>query len=243
MSRQADNIHPVPATAYIGAYWGPREQDLDECADRLELVLADLSRLDGLFAEWYLKGKSRADASQRRVSHDRSDLLALLNAGRQRKDFGGEVMPSLGYHAAMWNRKDASVSLSVACGAQSPVTPNSFIIRLSHEAVDALSDSSQVVVEAMKSVINAWDPDWATLVSHELSDQQDGLEQAGLLAGWITYVKDAHQYEGLPPAARLERWDPGDAIVLAQPFQPIEPDHLLSVQHAAAPRLLSRSAQ
>lgn len=81
----------VPDSAFIGAYWGPRGEPVEACADRLERMLRGFSDADPLLADWYLKGATRTKALQRRVARDRSTLRDLLSGHRHRTDFGGDV--------------------------------------------------------------------------------------------------------------------------------------------------------
>ena len=52
---------------YVGAYWGPRQESLDDCADRASRFLSGLVSLHPIFQSWYLQGASRSDGLKQGV--------------------------------------------------------------------------------------------------------------------------------------------------------------------------------
>ena len=102
----------------LGAYWGPREESLETCARRLVDCLQGLAEISPVFDGWYRKGASKAAASREPVGRDLKQLEDLLDSGRHRTDFGGDVMAELGLNAELWNRQtDRTAAWSVTCGA------------------------------------------------------------------------------------------------------------------------------
>ncbi len=46
-------------TYYAGAYWGPRKESPEECARRMEVMLAALSKSDPSFTRWFKPATQR----------------------------------------------------------------------------------------------------------------------------------------------------------------------------------------
>src|SRR5262245_42303313 len=99
---------------FLGAYWSPRRESLDQCTDRLLGFLHDLKTCDDTLVHWYQLGSSRAQALKNRVdTSDRVYFLELLRRRHRKRGF-----ENLGYSVDLWNGgdDDKAVGLSVTCG-------------------------------------------------------------------------------------------------------------------------------
>jgi hypothetical protein len=110
-----------------------------------------------------------------------------------RKDFGGEIIPELGFSAGLWNGRKAggqTASLAVTCGlaANNPHLMNSaalgFPSTLTYERNGALLDA------VFENAIRAFEPDWAWVGMHELRELQIGQIP---VFGIITFLSQ-HQF-------------------------------------------------
>ncbi len=144
--------------------------------DRAQAQLADardagaaaalrLEAVSPLLGTWYLRGGSRAAALREPVSRDAGTLERLLERGRNRRDFGGEVIEELGYSISMWNGKEEqAASLSVTCGGFSGRVGNVALVKASLAGDGRVGlDPEGFAVEGLRSLVEVWQPDWVTV--------------------------------------------------------------------------------
>lgn len=192
---------------YLGAYWGPRREDPEQCADRLSRCLVGLASDSELLDAWFPKANRRSKATGAPVSVDSSALAALFRSGQNRRDADGSPIAELGLSVALWNGDfKRAVGLSVKCGAWSPVVPNSFVLSLP-AADDGGSELYQpeTARTMMRAVIASWEPEWATWTSHALREVQQPEPGAPVL-GWATYLSSGRAVAevGLPQGVEVE---------------------------------------
>lgn len=183
----------VADRSYIGAYWGPRYESVDACADRLSRHLSSLSEVDPIFRQWFRKAGSRREAQGQRLDVSPGGLRGLLSAGRQQiPRHGGDVL-DLGYNIDIWNGSDAAAGLSVRCGSGARIagmTSNALMLSLPACAGDLEHDERPRhgdAASALIATVEAWRPAWCTWTSRELRKaQKPGPED--VVFGWVTYV-------------------------------------------------------
>ena len=173
---------------YLGAYWGARQESLDACAARLAALAKSLAGLHEDLSTWYRKGES-AETATAPVDLTGPDAATLLAGGQQRKDIGGEVMAELGFRAAVWNGRPRPVELSVTCGAYPGNRPTANVVLLKFPATDTAPDLYDPAIAggALRAVVDAFAPDWATFTTHALRNAQ-GAKPGDLTVGWLTYL-------------------------------------------------------
>lgn len=173
---------------YLGAYWGDRRESLSECADRLAQCLTALGEIDDLLQNWYLRGKSRTSATMP-VGLDPEVLGGLLAKGVNRRDVGGEVLDDLGFSIDLWNRARPAIAMGGTVGAHAVASGvvNSFTIELPTPNGEAERlfepGAAQRILE---SIVDAWEPAWATWTSARLRNLQYTTAPTPVL-GWMTY--------------------------------------------------------
>lgn len=227
MSADVQDVH-------LGIYWGPRPQAVSECAHGVLSLLERLEAVSPLLGTWYLRGRSRAAALREPVSRDAGTLERLLERGRNRRDFGGEVIEELGYSISMWNgEEEQAASLSVTCGGFSGRVGNVALVKASLVRDGRVGlDPERFAVEGLRSLVEVWQPDWGACLSDRLVDSQEN-EPGDIKVGWVTYVRGADDLgDDLPERARVEAWPGGNMISLGTPFDPISTDDLLAVRCA-----------
>ncbi|MEH0825755.1 MULTISPECIES: Imm52 family immunity protein [unclassified Micromonospora] len=175
---------------YVGAYWGPRAESATDCARRLARCLSHLGAAHPTLAAWFRKGKSRSAASGTPVATSDDALEAMLLGGRNRTDVGDHVITELGFRVSLWNKSAVPVSFSTTCGAYPATTSinNYFLLELPEpsEAAAELYDP-EIARFVFCSVVEAWDPEWATFASHSMRAAQGG-GPGRPVGGWMTYV-------------------------------------------------------
>lgn len=200
---------------YAGAYWPARAEDVEACADRLERFMHRLATVDPLLARWYHTGYSEASV-RRPFDACRPDLVAALLAGRNRRDSDRSVIEELGFSVGLWNgAPDASIGLRVSCGKSEPRLPNTVILELPKPlSVSATLSEDSTALSLVEAMVEAWEPDWATVTSDDLRDAQ-GPRRGGVVVGWMTYLSaDRGPFGELNDGYRIEPVGEGLAVIV-----------------------------
>ena len=204
---------------YVGAYWGPRGESVDQCAERLSRLLVSLGEIDPRLGSWFKTGGSRKAALKRPVDPSIDALQELLLAGRLRRDNEARsVMSELGFRAGLWNGQDVEVGLSVRCGspaAISGMTSNTLVMQLPLAEGEALAlYRREVALEVLRSVVTAWQPSWCTWTNDSLRSAQNA-QPGEVVAGWATYLADPDgvRTDRLPAKATTEPLGSGLLLV------------------------------
>ncbi len=177
----------------LGAYWGPREESAEECAERLHRYFLEIAQISDVFAAWFKKGYSRKQASQHQVDvSDRSQVLELIEAGRNRRDFGGEVIEELGFQIGLWNAQEAekSVGLRVMCGlyADIPGLSGNVVLLGFPARLDELGELG-TAKEVVAATVRCWEPEWAGVFSDDAMRSR-AFDALVPFIDWIVYVCD-----------------------------------------------------
>lgn len=219
---------------YSGAYWGPRQETLDACAERADAFMKGLCSLDPALATWYKTGRSRRDALRHQVSTEHDVLRKLLESGRHRRDFDRAVIEDLGYSMGLWNGQEPSVGLHIGCGMSSPYVTNAVVINLprSDEDLGALA-SAETARELMRLLVQCWDPEWSTLSSHDWREEQEAQPGEPVL-GWLTYLRWLTEPSALPPGVAVERLGQGSLITAAPELTTVSGSELRAMRQALA---------
>jgi hypothetical protein len=201
---------------YVGAYWGPRAELVDVCAEKLARQLASLASISPIFATWFEKGNSRNDALKRPIDPSHARLRELLIAGQQRTEVPPrEVMTALGFSASMWNGQDIGASLSASCSVTSARVPNVVLLKIPRPNGDAASlYRRESALGVVRSMVSVWEPQWCTWTGHLLRQAvQGGLDEIAI--GWATYVADTDGVDvgRLPAGVSLEALNGGLLVV------------------------------
>jgi hypothetical protein len=210
---------------YLGAYWGPRQESIGQCADRLAAFLEGLCDCDDAFAQWYEKGKSRKSALRKPFNfRANKNVLNILESGRHCRDLDRSVMDDLGFHVGLWNggTETHSVSISISCGlyCPNPHLRNSVVITLP-EDLGGLADKDRCV-RVLKIVADTWEPDWAGVIS-KASRNARAFNPAMPFVDWMFYInRIGIDRAKLPTAATASEIEGKGTVVIVQD-RPIDP--------------------
>ncbi len=179
---------------YVTAVWSPRKEVVDACAERFALSLRQLETIDTRFSKWlHVRRRGRVE-----VKPECALLKGLLLAGRNRTDFPPRrVIEELGFYASLMtdSKEDKErMGLSLNCGNYSSRV-------LSHCSIEFAPSGSlsyhsvplSVQIEVLKSLVQAWHPDWGAICSRTLREsmkKEYGIN-LGRSYGWITYVSQS----------------------------------------------------
>ncbi|MCG8421216.1 MAG: hypothetical protein MJE77_25120 [Proteobacteria bacterium] len=172
---------------FVGAYWSQRQESREESAKRIVLCLSLLKSQSELFAEWFMKARTKAAAFENPLSIDLDTVASTLRVDR--RDVGGEAMPELGFSLSVWNGKNASFTATV--GVYSPYVRNAVLLSFDESPTTFSADDWKALLEAM---IRAFEPDHAVVTSHEHLDRVGA--EAPWESGWFTYQRGGEIQEG-----------------------------------------------
>lgn len=208
---------------FLGAYWAPRKESLDECTSRVSCFLADLVASDESLADWYELGGSKKKALEKRADiGNKTYLRGLLKRGRHWTDMPPKrLMEDLGFSLGLWNGRDdpKSAGLHITCGLYCNRLANCVTLDLP-EDLGGLRDA-KAMSAVLAAAAGAWEPDWGCVASSEAMDRRR-FSATKPFVDWMLYVSDERLpiMPTLKPPATCERLPAGTLIVV----QPDPPD-------------------
>ncbi|WP_029116240.1 Imm52 family immunity protein [Mycobacterium sp. URHB0044] len=233
--------------AQLGAYWGARNEQAGQAAEKIARLLTVLSEVDPLLTGWRDQGLSKKAAqSQASVTTATDDLVRRLEAGRTRRADTDAAIEEFGYSVSWWTGRDKDAEnavLMVRIGKTSSKINNSVSLRLPEPTVAPGAYSIDGAKRILSAVIDIFEPDRAVWLNSELEKGQkepnrtlpDGSVAIGTIkgpaAGWATYLTgaDAARLDRslLPPAATLDLVGSGSLVTLGgDPANPLLNDVL-----------------
>lgn len=180
----------------LGAYWGPRPESSDQCADRLAECWRALADRHPALATWYLRADSER-AAHRPIETRREQLVELIESGRNRRDFTGDVIESLGFHVGAWN--GSQVSFGARLGGSTGTNHAVMEFAVPGGDVDGLLEP-QGAVAAVATFVNAFSPAWVTLRTIGHGRAQPRVKGLPMI-GWLTWLHEPEPRIPAGPAA------------------------------------------
>ncbi|WP_375770799.1 immunity 52 family protein [Archangium gephyra] len=212
---------------YAGAYWGPRKETPEECAQRAEIFLASMAKVDPSFSRWFQQGRSRRDALKRPIEPTRAALEKLIRRGRDRQ------FEDLGYSVWAWNGVCVDYEdsgFNFACGAYSEAVSNVCVCNLPTRGPNAERVLTVPVLTGLvRSMVLAWEPDSAIATSSMLREKVTPTGRAGTFVGWIMYFpRSRGTVPPLPAPVRIEPVEDKGALIVLTPerLTPANPEHV-----------------
>jgi hypothetical protein len=224
---------PYPETYYAGAYWGPRKESPEACAQRAANFLNLLAPADPFLAHWYKPAKSQKDARKHPLMPpDLTTLTELFRRGVNREK-GGPVFADLGFTFWFDNGGPTGdcAALRIKCGDYCGASPNSCVLKLPWRGPNADRVlTATVLVHAMRSMALAWEPDWALTTSSAYENEYPEPDSAPFSLGWVTYL--SHRFGRVPPLpapVRIEPVDDKGMLIVLTPerFTMTNADHVM----------------
>jgi len=221
-----------PETYYAGAYWGPRKESPEECAQRTVAFLQLMASSDPFLAQWYKPTRSRKKGHKfLLVPPDLPTLTEAFRRGVNRED-GGPAIESLGFNVGLDNggSNRAHAFLRIFCGAYSEAVSNLCLLSTLKPGPDEDRVLSAPVLEGVvRRMVQAWEPDWAVATSSKHRDLLSEKDKAGPLVGWVTYLsRQRGVVPPLPAPVRIERVEDKGTLVILTPdrLTADNPEHL-----------------
>lgn len=232
------------ARAFFGAYWGPRAESVDQCAERIARLIPALGAIDDLLTGWHDEAEIIPNSVvQPIVTTAHQDLVERLKIGIARDDIG-EVMDTLGY-SVYWQNKSNSgrITLHISLGVTSKLVSNLVIFQFPDPIVAPSIYSTRSASALVSTIIDIFQPDravWLDDDSHAAQKEPDRISPIGGFAigklighpaGWATYLADSEatgfDRNLLPATASTRRVSGGTLVFLGDdPAKPAISDVL-----------------
>ena len=172
--------------AFVGVYWGARQDSLECCAKRLKAHFISLSHASDKLSQWMNLGRS-SKRNYINIGLD-DEIVALLKRGENKGEFDKKAIPELGYRVALWNGRENSFSAQtmVKCGLQAKVAglSNAASVSISFDEWRSGDFDSE---RTMEELVSIWDAE-SGIVRFTMNNSSESDEYIDL--DYINYVKD-----------------------------------------------------
>jgi hypothetical protein len=234
---------------YLGAYWGPRREAAEQCARRLRRCLDAIAPHGRLIGQWYHERDAVRTPSPRPenwtpVPLGEPELAELLARGINRGAGTEKPMLELGFQTGFWNLKDdeeGGAGISAHCGSWSEhAPPNNFLLDLPAPEFAPELYQPHTARALMETVVECWQPDWATWTSRALRRaQRRGDAPPAKPLGWATYFSAPSELPSdLPPGSTSERLGTGWLITIGGDPGEVPVELLLAVRDALGEKVV-----
>jgi hypothetical protein len=151
-----------------------------------------------------------------------SVLTELFRNGVNRER-GGPAIEELGFSVWFGNGggdKDRA-SLRIKCGDYSGVNPNVCVLSLPTPGQSPSADrviTAPVLAGVVRSMAQAWEPDWAVAMSHAHRDMDAEEGMPNIWLGWVTYLaRHLGTVPPLPAPVRIEHVEDKGTLIILTP--------------------------
>jgi hypothetical protein len=224
----------VIETYYLGTYWQPRRESVDECAQRAQAFFHAMAQCGDDFARWFTPARSRKHPPPP-LQMDVPTLREMLSRNRTRNDEGG-IIEDLGFTFVMDNgkwpgtRQREFSSLWVTCGSYAEPVGNSCVLKLpsAGSAMDR-AVRAPMLASILRAMALAWEPGWGIATSHAHRDMVTERATLGTFVGWIMYFsRERGAVPPLPAPVHVEPVEDKGTLVILTPerFSASNPEHV-----------------
>jgi hypothetical protein len=149
------------------------------------------------------------------VPIEAASLAGLLDRGWDREHPGGET----GSYVSLWNGVEDDVGVAtfdVGCGVTASYMRNRVELRPPRPAAVPGLYRADTMVELIRTVVEAWQPQWCRVQSWSLREALGG-ESIDVLGSWIVYLDRGVYARGdaLPEEISVDGLGEGEVFVLA----------------------------
>ncbi|RKG73489.1 hypothetical protein D7V88_36345 [Corallococcus terminator] len=193
-----------------------------------------LASCDPFLAQWYKFARSRKNARQHPLMPpDAPTLTEMFRRGVNREN-GGPVFEDLGFRIGIHNGGSAydDADLNIKCGDYSGATSNVCVLSLPRPGRGANADrvlTAPVLTDVVRSMVLAWEPDWAFATSYAYESASPKPGSAPFSLGWITYLSPQRgPVPPLPSPVRIEPVEDRGTLIILTPerFTVANPEHV-----------------
>jgi hypothetical protein len=228
---------------YVGGYWGPRAELIEECAERLRSFMCSLVEIDPLVSTWFRPGSSREQALVSEIPPEPDKIFDILLDGEYRDDADKKVIPDLGYRIGLWNGRVPEIGLSVHCGSWSPSAGSSNSVVVNLPSLDNPASRNiyrpGAALALVGSIVETWSPSRVSWTGHDLREAQ-AAKIGEVVVGWATYLSGERIARAGRLPADVETEAVGDGLIITIGDDPTDVplDTVMAVREALGPALL-----
>ncbi|RKH40307.1 hypothetical protein D7Y23_34975 [Corallococcus sp. AB050B] len=192
-----------------------------------------LAACDPALANWNKIPKPRGKG--RKTPLMPPSLPALTEAFRRgvNREPGGPPFEDLGFRVGAYNdgtgQDFASINMKCGCYAEFRMA-NACVLRLPAKGANAERIfTASVLMEVVRSMALAWEPDWAVAMSRTQQELHDEDGKADMWLGWVTYLaRHRGSVPPLPAPVRIEPVEDKGTLIILTPerFTVANPDHV-----------------
>lgn len=197
---------------YIASYWAGRPESAEACAHRAATFFRLLSGCHSDYGHWYEKAGSVRRSLQLHFEPTTDTFIRFF--GKKKYQSGTDGF-SFGAWTGHPGNQGGMVVLACGAGAQGATNMAQLYLPSDPPGNERLV-TRDVLVEVIRAMILAWEPDWAVATPRDLRDLLSPTGLPGTFVGWLTYY--AHHWgevPALPAPARVEPIaDKGTLVVL-----------------------------
>lgn len=146
--------------SYTGVYWGPRQESLEDCAEKIFLTFNFLREMDSSFNLWYPTRKPKKKEIIKAVDLNLEGIYNLLKLDRTYDDYG-RLLDDLGYK--IYLKSDSNFEkahvLSITCSCSNEYVPNVVVLNLSSSKQLFYLREFTLVKSIYDKFAQIWDPE------------------------------------------------------------------------------------
>jgi hypothetical protein len=135
----------------------------------------------------------------------------LVTPGSDGRYVDPSAIEGLGFSVGLWNGDTRrSIGLQITCGAIVPRVSNVFTLQLPDNGQLCSWLPWPKARRLMEILVSSFEPDWATLTSHEWRPAQGAIPPQHVV-GWLTYLTDVPA-AALVSAGEVEQFAEGTLV-------------------------------
>jgi hypothetical protein len=202
-------------------------------------MLAGLSAIHPVFAQWYRQGWTRKKANRPlcKMPPELEELTELFEQGRSYTDYGHKLMADLGYSVSAWNGAEGSHGMHFRVHAGDYTVLNPFpnyvdLVIPSPKVANADLVNAATLRAVLLTLVEAWEPSWANILDWIYRGKAFGDRPLSpLLGGWMTYLSAPYARKIVPPSSAIAEAVAGGGILMCATNEVFDADN---PQHVAA---------
>ena len=170
---------------FIGAYWNAREEQLDDCSEKIVDFLTQLS--DFLDVQHWELRKRKKSIKKQIIELNKDYIASTLNTNK--RDDNNSPIRELGFNLGIWNgANDFPIIISITCGAFSQFVKNTIILRFPPAELNEILPRLDFYQKLISIFIEVWNPDNVLLTSNEYMSRNE-VDVFSKEGGWLVYSK------------------------------------------------------
>lgn len=169
---------------FLGAYWGPREESREACAQRLSAFMGDLAALHPRFTGW---GEASGSPKKPRLQFEITPEGIAKVLDTNNNDVDGQPIVDLGFSLGCYTEtepEEGVVRIDATLGVFTPLIPNSILLKMRKPVIADVDLWEKIAA----TTIWIFNPDDVVITSDAYVEKRGGGRPREV-GGWFTYKK------------------------------------------------------